>query len=139
MARATTSVICLLLLGGCGFFRNAPESRATQFIETLVTDSGNVERLHEFADVPPGQDPATVVQGLSSQVALDYLRTRQRQGEKQAFTIDSVRLQGQAGRVVTVIVSRVGGKLNSPESVRFRVVLRDVAGRGWLVTAVAAE
>ncbi len=139
MARATTSVICLLLLGGCGFFRNAPETRATRFIETLVTDSGNAQQLGELADVAPGQDPASVVRGLSSQVALDYLRTRHRQGEKQDFTIDSVRLQGQQSRVVTVIVSRVGVKLNSPESVRFQVVLKDVAGRGWLVTAVSAE
>ncbi|MHB8453276.1 MAG: hypothetical protein ACYDDO_01005 [Acidiferrobacterales bacterium] len=139
MARATTSVICLLLLGGCSFFRNAPESRATRFIETLVTDSGNAQRLGALADVPPGQDPATVVQGLSSQVALDYVRTRRRQGEKQDFTIDSVRLHGKARLEVTVIVSRVGDKLNNPESVRFRVVLKNVSGRGWLVTAVAAE
>ncbi len=130
-------MICLLLLSGCGYFRNAPESHATQFIRTLVVDPGNAEQLRSLADVAAGQDPTSVVHGLSTEVALSYLRTRQRQGEKQDFTIDSVRLRGRSDRMVTVRVTRLGGKING--AVEFRVVLKNVRGRGWLVTAVAAE
>jgi len=137
--KATISVICLLLLSGCSFFSNAPESRATQFIETLVVDPGNSQRLRGLADITADQDPRSLVHGLSTQVALDYLRTRNHQGEKQDFSIEAVRLQGSSRRVVTVLVDRAGRELDRSEAVRFHVVLKDVASRGWLVTAVEAE
>jgi len=130
-------MICLLLLSGCGFFRNAPESHATQFIRTLVVDPGNAAHLRQFADVPAGQEPASVVHGLSTEVALNYLQTRERQGEKQEFTVDSVRLKGSSDRIITVRVARIGGKGRG--AVEFRVMLRNVPERGWLVTAVSAE
>ena len=130
-------MICLLLLSGCGFVRNAPESHATQFIRTLVVDPGNASRLREFAGVAAGQDPASVVHGLSTEVALNYLQTREHQGEKQEFTVNSVRLKGSSGRIVTVRVARISGRGRG--AVEFRVMLRNVPERGWLVTAVSAE
>ncbi|MHB8346742.1 MAG: hypothetical protein ACYDHM_06025 [Acidiferrobacterales bacterium] len=130
-------MICLLLLSGCGFFRNAPESHATRFIRILVVDPQNIVRLREFADVPAGQDPRSIVHGLSTEVALNYLQTRERQGQKQGFAIDSVHLEGSSNRTVMVRVARVGG--SGKGAVEFRVDLKDVPRRGWLVTAVSAE
>lgn len=133
------AVSCLLLLYACSFFTNAPESRATQFLETLVVDPGNLQQLRKLADVASDADPASVVQGLSTQVALEYVRTLQRQGEKQNFSIGPVRIQGASSRVVTVVVTSSGEQPNRRGAVRFHVVLKNVAGRGWLVTAVEAE
>ncbi len=137
MVRTTTSVICLLLLSACGFVRNAPENNATQFIRTLIVDPGNVGNLRNFADVTAGQDPTMVVHGLSTDVAVSYLQTREHQGEKQDFTVDSVRLEGSSVQIVTIRVARAGSR--SSGAVAFRVTLKDVPGRGWLVTAVSAE
>ena len=137
LVRTTASVMCLMLLGACGFFRNAPETHATGFVRALIVDPGNSQLLQELANVPSGQDPASVVHGLSTEVALNFLQTRERQGEKQKFAVDAVRLKGSSERIVAVRVSRIGGKGSG--AVSFRVVLRDVPGRGWLVTAVSAE
>ncbi len=137
MTRATSSVICLLLLSACSLANNAPETTATRFIRVLVAEPRNVDSLRNFTDVPAGQDPTNVLHGLSTDVAVNYLQTRERQGEKQDFTANAVRPDGPAVRIVTVRVYRAGGK--GRNAVSFRVALRSVPGRGWLVTAVSAE
>ena len=139
MNRALLVVGCLLLLSACSFFSNAPESRATQFLKVLVTDPGDAQQLRGLADVPEGADPQSVVHGVSTQVALDYLRTLQRQGQRQDFGIGPVRVHGASGREVTVLVTPNNQPAVRRSAIRFHVELKDVATRGWLVTAVQAE
>jgi hypothetical protein len=130
-------VPCLLAaLAACGLFGNVPEYRANDYVKALVRTPDDRAVLAALA--APDRDPQTIVAGLHTQVAIDYLRTQHRQGRRHDFLISATRPEGSGRRLVAITVTPLGGPPGE-EPVRIRVRVEEYAGAGWRVTEVQAE
>jgi hypothetical protein len=131
----------LAVVAGCELFRDAAESRARFFLETLVQEPDNRERLSELSKPADGHGSETVLEGLSTRLAIDYLRARYRQG----MTLDLAVTAAQrldAGRRQVLIAASANPPGLHPESdgrIRLQVALELSEQRQWLVTRVTAE
>lgn len=128
-------------VAGCEWFRDAAESRARFFLETLVREPDNRARLNELAKPAAGDDPAAVLDGLSTQLAIGYLRARHRQGMALDFAVTAAQHPDPSHRTVRVAVAThpAGLRLERDDRIRFEVALEMSEEHGWRVTRVSAE
>ena len=147
MPTAGSKIFTLALLAalvgaaGCEWFRDAAESRARFFLETLVREPDNRARLNELAKPAAGDDPATVLDGLSTQLAIGYLHARHRQGMALDFAATVAQRADPNHRLVRVAVAAhpAGLRQEHDGRVRFEVALERSEEHGWRVTRVSAE
>ena len=126
----------LPILAACHPFWSAPESRAQDFIDTLVTAPADVQKLRDIANIAPDRKPDELIDGLSTQVALDFLRAQQTQGATFKFVQDQVRRIEDARRDVTIRVSYRQPGAKTDAQVRFQVRLEKDAQGQWRITRV---
>jgi len=131
----------LTVFGGCGLFRDAAESRARLFLETLVQEPDDRERLSELSKPADEHGPETVIEGMSTRLAIDYLRARQRQGIPLDLAVTAAQRLDTGRRQVLIAVSAnpPGLRQESDGRIRFQVTLELTEQRQWLVTRVTAE
>lgn len=142
---ATRAVIfsCLVAaLAACGP-GGAPEYRARDFIEALVREPENTQKLQTLARPPAGQAPQKLVQGVSAGVALDFLRARRAQGADLMFTLGEVQRPDRQRRIVAVAVSHSepteipGARTAARREIVFKVKIE--GNEQWRITRVWAE
>jgi len=144
MTTARSKIFLLVLLAalaavaGCDWFRDSPETRAKFYLETLVREPDNRERLDELA-TPAGSE--SVLAGLGTQLAVDYLRARQRQGMALDFAVTAAQRTDPSHRSVRVAAATYpsGVRTDRDSRVRFEVTLELSEQNGWRVTRVSAE
>ncbi|MBI5612275.1 MAG: hypothetical protein HY942_04270 [Gammaproteobacteria bacterium] len=131
----------LAVVAGCELFRDAAESRARFFLETLVQQPDNRERLSELSKPADGQGFEAVLDGLGTRLAIDYLRARHRQGMTLELAVTAAQRLDAGRRLVLIAASAdpTGLRQESDGRVRFQVALELSEQRQWLVTRVTAE
>jgi hypothetical protein len=131
----------LAVVAGCELFRDAAESRARFFLETLVQEPDNRERLRDLSKPADDQDPTTVLEGLSTRLAIDYLRARHRQGMTLDLEVTAAQRLDAGRRLVLIAASAnpTGLRQESDGRIRLQVALELSEQRQWLVTRVTAE
>ncbi len=132
-------VLLLLGLAGCESFWNAPERRALDFVETLVTAPADTQQLRDIARLAPDRNPEELLDGLSIRVTLDFLRARQAQGVTLKFAQTGARRVTDTRRVITVQASYLQPDTPLNNDVRVQVQLdKDDQGR-WCITRVTGD
>lgn len=131
----------LAVVAGCELFRDAAESRARFFLETLVQEPDNRERLGELSKPADGLGPESVLEGLNTRLAVDYLRARHRQGITLDLNVTAAQRLDAGRRLVLIAASAnpPGLRQESDGRIRFQVALESSEQRQWLVTRVTAE
>jgi hypothetical protein len=84
--RASLAFALLACVTACTREAATAPGQAQRFVEALVLDPGNHERLTNEAGLATGADTAALVQGQAADVALQYLRVRQRMGATLRFS-----------------------------------------------------
>lgn len=126
------------VLVGCAVLTGAAESRARDFVRTLISAPEDQARLAGLADLAPGQPADALLQGVGAQVAVSYLRATHRQGRRLDFSVISTTSQDDQTKIVIIAVEQRGnGALQLHRSL-FRLRLQESAERGWLVTGMQA-
>ncbi|MHB8728883.1 MAG: hypothetical protein ACYC9K_07555 [Sulfuricaulis sp.] len=127
----------LLSLGACHPFGKAPESRAQDFIEALVTAPADAQKLRAIANVAPERKPEDLIDDLSARVALDFLRAKQAQGITLKFDRVANRQMDVKRHVVTILVDypQPGKKTNG--QIRFQVTVEQDKQGDWHITHVS--
>lgn len=126
-------------LAGCEPFWIAPEGRAQDFIETLVTQPVDAQKLRDIAQVAPDRNPEDLLDGLSARVAVDFLRAKQAQGVVLDFARGDARQINTTRRMVTVRVSYRHPGAPANGEVRFQVqVEKDNHGQ-WHIARVTGD
>jgi len=120
-------------LVGCGWFGSEPERRARAFIESLVSDAGKPEVLHEFVMRAPGIDPLAFTLEPPMRVALEYLRAKHHSGEALDFSAYETARPNLDARRVAVRV-RIGAQRPATDEVMFLLELEREPGNTWLVS-----
>lgn len=132
-----------LLLAGlaaCEPFWKAPEVRAQEFIETLVTaPPGDGQPLRDIANLSPDRNPSDLLDGLSARVARDFLQAVQAQGVTLKFAQSEVKRINAGQRAVTVRVTYLppGAPVNS--EVRFQVYVEKNDQGDWRIARVTGD
>jgi hypothetical protein len=126
-------------LAACGWFQGAPESRAKDFIEILVVDPHDGDRLRALANAPDTQLPAELVQGMAADVALDYLRAKHEQGIAMNFSFGKTHTDEKNYRRVPVVVTLSDVKPVQHYRVQFMVELKKDAKASWRIHRVWAS
>jgi hypothetical protein len=126
----------LLGLAACHAFWDAPEGRALDFIEALVTAPADAQKLRDIANVAPDRNPEDLVDDLSARVALDFLRAKQTQGITLKFDRADNKRMDAGRRAVTIRVAYPQPGTQSYEKIRFQVLVeKDEQGR-WRIARV---
>lgn len=129
-------LLVVIWLAGCDVVWNAPEGQARDFIQTLVTTPAEAEQLHELANLPADRNPDDVLDGLSTRVAVDFLRAKQAQGVTLEFRRGEVQRTEATRLVVGVRVTYAPAGNGANSEVRFRVLMeKDDQGR-WRIARV---
>jgi hypothetical protein len=131
----------LFLFGlvGCELFWNAPEGRAQDFAEALVTTPTDIQKLRDIANLAPDRNPEDLLDGLSVRVALDFLRAKQAQGVALKFALGEARQINASRRAVSVRVSYLQPEMPANGEVRMQVQIeKDARGR-WCITRVTGD
>jgi len=129
----------LLVLAACEPFGNAPEGRALDFAEALVTAPADVQKLRDIANIGPERNPEDLLDGLSVRVALDFLRAKQAQGVTLKFSMGKVQVIDAVRRAISVHVSYLQPGTTANSEVRIQVQIeKDGQGR-WRITRVTGE
>lgn len=129
-------LLVVISLAACDVVWNAPEGQARDFIQTLVTAPAETARLHELAAIPADRNPEDLLDGLSTRVAVDFLRAKQAQGVALDFSRGQVQRVDATRQVVGVRVTYApaGGGANG--EIGFQVdVEKDEQGR-WRIARV---
>lgn len=118
-----------------------PETVAQNFIEAFLDVSPDEPdysgRLRAAAHLDQADDPQSVIDGLSTRIALDFLRLRRRQGAVQRIAIGESRRPAPTHYVTALrVVERVDNSRGSLTR-RFNVVLLKSDNGDWRVTSVA--
>lgn len=127
---------CLVLLVGCDLIRGpatGAENRARDYLETLVREPANRERLNGFVDAIDAPTPG--IESAPVRVALDYLRARHRQGASLKFRTDEPRALEDGGQRVPVNVHLEAAEAR--ESIGFEVDMQAV-DKVWRVRRLRA-
>jgi hypothetical protein len=137
----TVALLVALVAAGCDTFRDSPESRAQLFLEILVREPGELARLNELVNPVGGGGPESVLDGLTAQLAVGYLRARHRQGMDLDFALTAMQRSDPNHRRVRVAVGTPAGRtrLEHDNRIRFEVALELSEQQGWRVTRVSAE
>ena len=126
-------------LAGCEPFWNAPEGRAQDFAEALVTAPADIQRLRDIANLATDRNPEDLLDGLSVRVALDFLRAKQAQGVALKFALGETRQIDRLRRAVSVHISYLQPGTPTNSDVRMQVQIeKDARGR-WCITRVTGD
>jgi len=135
----TAGALFLFGLAGCEPFWNAPEGRALDFAEALVTTPADMQKLRDIANLAPERNPEDLLDGLSVRVALDFLRAKQAQGVALKFALGEARHIDALRRAVSVRVSYLQPGTPANSEVRMQVQIeKDGQGR-WRITRVTGD
>ncbi|BAV32362.1 hypothetical protein SCL_0037 [Sulfuricaulis limicola] len=129
----------VLGLAACNPFWSAPESRARDFIEALVTSPAEIQPLRDIANLPPEQNPDALISDLSARVGLDFLRARQAQGVSLKFVAGEARPVDDAHRAVVIHVAYLQPGTPVAGEVRFLVRLEKDAQARWRIARVTGD
>ena len=130
------SLLVIILAAGCDVVWNAPEGRARDFIQILVTTPAETEHLHELANIPADRNPEDLLDGLSTRVAVDFLRAKQAQGVTLDFGRGEVQRTDATRLVVGVHATYAPAGSGANSEVRFQVHMeKDDQGR-WRIARV---
>ena len=137
--RSTIVIVSIITsLTACGWFQGAPESRAKNFIETIVVDPHADDRLRAIANAPDVQPSTELVQGMAAEVALDYLRAKHNQGIAMDFTLGKIQKTEKDHRRIPVIVTLSEIKPVQHYRVQFMVEFKKETETGWRILRVWA-
>lgn len=131
--------LALCGVAGCEPFWIAPEVRAQDFIETLVAQPVDAQKLRNLARAAPDRNPEDLLDDLSARVAVDFLRAKQAQGVVLDFARNDARRINTARRMVTVRVTYPQPGAPANGEVRFHVqVEKDDHGQ-WRIARVTGD
>jgi hypothetical protein len=126
-------------LAGCEPFWSAPEGRALDFVEALVTAPADMQKLRNIANLAPDRNPEDLLDGLSARVALDFLRAKQGQGVALKFALGEAKQIDAVRRAVSIRVSYLQPGTPANSEVRMQVQIeKDNQGR-WRITRVTGD
>ena len=126
-------------LAGCEPLWNAPEGRAQDFTEALVTAPADIQKLRDIANLAPDRNPEDLLDGLSVRVALDFLRAKQAQGVALKFALGETRQIDRLRRAVSIHISYLQPGTPTNSDVRMQVQIeKDARGR-WCITRVTGD
>ena len=128
-----------LVLAACKPFWGTPEGRAREFIETLVTAPAETQPLRDIANVPPEQNPETLIDDLSARVGLDFLRARQAQGVSLKFVQGETRRANDTHRTVMIHVTYLQPGIPVTGEVRFLVRIEKNDQGRWRIARVTGD
>jgi hypothetical protein len=129
----------MFVFPGCEPFWNAPESRALDFAEALVTMPADMQKLRDIANLAPDRNPEDLLDGLSARVALDFLRAKQTHGVALKFALGETRHVDVLRRAVSVRVSWLQPGTPANSEVRMQIQIeKDAQGR-WCITRVTGD
>lgn len=132
-------VLFLFGFAGCDPFWNAPEGRALDFTEALVTTPADMQKLRDIANLASDRNPEDLLEGLSGRVALDFLRAKQAQGVALKFAPGEVRHIDAMRRAVSIRVSYLQPGMPANSEVRLQVQIeKDNQGR-WCIKRVTGD
>jgi hypothetical protein len=134
---AWTGAWLLFCLAACEPLWSAPESRAQDFIETLVTAPTETQKLRDLAGIAPDRNPDDLLSGLSARVALDFLRAKQAQGASLKFTRGEVQRIDDTRRGVTILVTYLESGVSPNDEVRMQVQMEKDEQGHWRIARVA--
>lgn len=131
----------LAAVAGCDRLDDSPESHARLFLETLVREPDKLASLNDLVKPTDGGDAESVLDGLSTQLAVGYLRARHRQGMDLDFAVSAAqRSDPSHWRVRVAVAAPSAGVRPEPGSrIRFEVALELSEEQDWRVTRVSAE
>jgi hypothetical protein len=139
--KSAWAAVALFLFGlaGCESFWNAPEGRALDFVEALVSTPADMQKLRDIANLAPARNPEDLLHGLSVRVALDFLRAKQTQGVELKYALGEARQINASRRVVSVRVSYLQPGTPAYSEVHLQVrIEKDDQGR-WCITRVTGD
>ena len=129
----------MFVIAGCEPFWNAPEGRALDFAETLVTMPSDMQKLRDIANLAPDRNPEDLLDGLSARVAVGFLRAKQAQGVALKFALGEARQIDALRRAVSIRVSYLQPGTSANSEVRLQVQIeKDAQGR-WCITSVMGD
>lgn len=115
-----------------------PETMARQLVEALLQAPQDSARLRAAARLTETDDPETLLEGLATRVALDFLRARERQGAVHHISVAETRRPSPQRYVVVLwVVEKADGQ--AAESRRFQVSLQKAENRDWRIAAVTVS
>ncbi|GAB4514057.1 MAG: hypothetical protein Tsb0026_19170 [Sulfuricaulis sp.] len=129
----------VLGLAACEPFWNSPEGHARDFIEALVTTPAQIQSLRDIANLPPEQNPETLIDDLSARVGLDFLRARQAQGVSLKFVQGETRRVDDMHRVVMIRVTYLQPGTPVAGEVRFLVRMEKGDQGRWRIARIAGD
>ncbi len=121
---------------------DAPVSRARDFIETLVLEPNDDEKLRDIANAPAEQLPTELLSGLDTKVGIDYLRAGYLQGMELKFSYNEIRQGEPRKRIVNVMVTQaevVGKQDHARRRVRFQVDMGKEQDGTWRIIRVSVD
>lgn len=136
--RLLVGLLCGMAAAACDFRPSAPESRAEYFVERLIQVPQPVEALRSVARLADDASPDSLVHGLPTRAALNYLRARWRLGAKFGLHVAGTQRPSADLRVASVVVSEGAAVLNKRAAVRFKVELQK-QNDAWLVTRLRSD
>lgn len=135
----SAGALLLAGLAACEPFWSAPETRAREFIEALVTDPGDIPQLRDIANISPDRNPSDLLAGLSARVARDFLQAVQAQGITLNFAQSEVKRISTGQRAVTVRVTYLPTGAPASSEVRFQVYVEKNDHGNWRIARVTGD
>jgi len=126
----------LSTLSACHSVSRTPEGRAQEFIEALVTEPTDTEKLREIANIGPDRNPENLVDDLSVRVALDFLRAKLAQGATFKFVPTEVRRMDAKRHAVAILVTYLQSGSPTNDEVRFEVLVEKDNQNHWRIAHV---
>lgn len=132
--------LCLLgMLAACEPFWDTPETRAREFVETLVTAPSDSSRLRDIANVPAGRSPEDLIEGLAARVGLDFLRAQLAQGVTLKFVPGETLKPAEGRRLIWVHVSYLQPGTTQTGTVRFVIRAEKDQQGAWRLAGLTGE
>lgn len=131
--------VVMLIVGAAFLFfprgLRGPETVARNFFDALLQAPDDPARLRAAAHIDENDDPDTLVDGLATRIALDFLRARMRQGANYDVSVAEARRPGvQRYTAVLRVTENAEGRLSPMR--RFEVGLQKADNGDWRVSSV---
>jgi hypothetical protein len=126
-------------LAACEPIWAAPETRARDFIEALVTSPAEMEKLRDIAKLSSEHHPEELLDDLSARVGLNYLRAMQARDVPLKFVQGESRRLGEARRTVKVHVTYLQPGTPTIGEVRFLVRIEKTGQDRWHIARVTGD
>lgn len=132
-------LLTLCVVVGCSRFGfSEPQDRAREFVETLVTAPGELDKLREIARLAPERQPEDLLEGLSARVTLDFLRARRSQDMALNFAVKDMQKPDNARRLVTIRVGYADTGKVAEKELLLQVSVERSGQDDWHITRVTA-